>query len=199
MGKATVTADNDASVRRLAFADPPYLGMSHIGAEHHYGAHHPDAGDFDTVDAHRDLVGHLVDDFPDGWALCLSSRSLRVILPMCPEDVRVAAWVKGWCSWKPGISPAYAWEPVIFRGGRRMPDAVKARDWLQANVRTGQAIPGSKPESFCRWVLLMLGYRAGDTLVDLFPGTGIMGQVVDHLELWPTLDLELEQLAFDGR
>ena len=37
---------------------------------------------------------------------------------MCPAGVRVGAWVKTFCAFKKGVRPAYAWEPVIFTGGR---------------------------------------------------------------------------------
>jgi hypothetical protein len=39
-------------------------------------------------------------------------------------------------------------------------------------------ITGAKSERFCRWMLTLLGYVDGDTLDDLFPGTGIMGRVL---------------------
>jgi hypothetical protein len=38
--------------------------------------------------------------------------------------------------------------------------------------RTG--IAGAKPETFCRWLFSVLNAQAGDELVDLFPGTGIV-------------------------
>lgn len=89
---------------RFAYADPPYVGQ----ARRHYGC---------TEINHAMLISHLVSDFPDGWALSCSSTSLRELLPLCPEDARVAAWVKPFASFKPGVNPAYAWEPVIFLGG----------------------------------------------------------------------------------
>ena len=164
---------------RFAYADPPYLGTSKFGAEHHYGALHPDAADYDTLEAHQALVERLCDEFPDGWALSLHTPSLRTILAMCPEDVRVAAWVKGWCSWKPGVNPKYAWEPVIYRGGRRS-GVPAVRDWLQCNVATRQKVPGSTPVQFCEWVLALLGFQEGDELIDIFPGTGVMDRVLSQ-------------------
>ena len=172
---------------RFAYADPPYLGTSHFNAEHHYGAHHEAASDCDDLEVHKALIARLVDEFPDGWCMSLGTNTLRLILPECPDDVRICAWVKGWCSWKPGVHPKYAWEPVILRGGRKR-KGVAVRDWWQGNIATNQPIPGSKPAGFNRWVLGLLGYEPGDELVDLFPGTGGMGRAVEG---WT------EQLAMD--
>jgi hypothetical protein len=166
----------------FAYADPPYLGC---GAKF-YGAHHPDAADWDDPETHRQLIERLCGDYPDGWALSLHTPSLRVLLPMCPDDVRVGAWVKPFHALKRGVRPSYGWEPVIFRGGRNKhhpppPKGGKAttpRDFVSANITLKKGLTGAKPEAFCGWVLDLLGYRPGDVLVDLFPGTGVMGRVL---------------------
>ena len=156
---------------RLAYADPPYLGCCA-----RYGHDHRDPyGCWDDVATHAALVDRLARF--DGWALSLTSGSLREILPLCPDDVRV----KTWCSFKTS-NPAYCWEPVIFRtpfgwadrGGRSV---VTVRDWHAEPVTLRQPVIGAKPPGFCRWVCHLLGVRDGDELVDLFPGTGIMGRV----------------------
>jgi hypothetical protein len=162
---------------RFAFADPPYLGCGSL-----YAAHHPDARIWDDPQAHADLVARLVREYPDGWAMCLSTPSLRTILPMCPENARVAAWVKPFAVFKPNVNPAYAWEPVIFCGGRRgdrTRDTV--RDWFSKEITLKRGLTGAKPEAFCRWVLDLLGYVPGDALDDLFPGTGVMGKVIEGI------------------
>lgn len=129
---------------RFAYADPPYPGMAHF-----YKCPEVD---------HAALIRDLCEQFPDGWALSTASTTLKMVLPMCPDDVRVAAWVKPWASFKPGVNPAYAWEPVLFRGGRK-------RD------RTERFI-GAKPEAFCWWIFDLLGVEKGDEFVDLFVGSG---------------------------
>lgn len=163
---------------RFAYADPPYLGQG----QRLYGEYHVDAADYDHPDTHRELVDRLCDEYPDGWALSLSSPSLHTILPMCPEDVRVGAWVKPFAVFKPGVQPGYCWEPVIYRGGRwavmdfeerREYDTV--RDFVIEPIRIKKGVkmlPGAKPVAFSRWVFDLLGARKGDTLDDLFPGTG---------------------------
>lgn len=162
---------------RFAFADPPYLGCGALYAEHH-----PEALTWDSPDAHRALIERLCLDFPDGWAMCASSPSLRIILPMCPVDVRVAAWVKPFCAFKANVNPAYAWEPVIYRGGRRgSRERPTVRDWFSKEITLKRGLVGAKPEAFCRWVLDLLGYEPRDEVVDLFPGTGIMGRVIDGM------------------
>jgi hypothetical protein len=159
---------------RFAYADPPYLGYGHKkNAEYHYGRLHPEAKVYDTLEGQVALVERLVAEFPDGWALSLSSPSLKDILPACPRDCRVGAWVKPFCVFKPNVRPAYAWEPVIFRGGRKG-DRRQAtpRDWCSANITLGRQVPGAKPEAFCFWVFNLLGMEPGDEFVDLFPGSG---------------------------
>lgn len=153
---------------KVAYADPPYLGCGKL-----YAADHPDALDFDDPETHRVLVMRLVEEFPDGWAMSLSSPSLRTILPMCPADCRVSAWVKPFAVFKPNVGVAYAWEPVIWRGGRpRTREQDTARDWVAENITLKRGLTGAKPREFCRWLFSILNLQRGDTLVDLFPGTG---------------------------
>lgn len=157
----------------FAFADPPYLGCGSL-----YEAEHADARIWDKPDAHRDLIEILCREYPDGWAMCASSPSLFTLLPMCPEGCRIGAWVKPFAAFKVNVNPAYAWEPVIFRGGRRgdrTRDTV--RDWFAKEITLKRGLTGAKPGAFCRWVLDLLGYADGDEIIDLFPGTGVMGQV----------------------
>lgn len=168
---------------RFAYADPPYLGC--CGRYEH--RHEAPYGCWDDLDTHRLLVEHLCAEYPDGWAMSGTSGSLRALLPLCPDDVRVAAWVKTWCSFKTA-NPAYAWEPVIFRGGRTWAErgkrtALTVRDWLAEPVTTGQPVIGAKPQRFCTWVLDLLGYRDGDELVDLFPGSGAMDRALSQTRL----------------
>lgn len=160
---------------KFAYADPPYFGC---GASH-YGEHHPDAAIWDTKDAHRRLIERLLDEYPDGWALSMNPRDLQWQLPLMPDDVRVAAWVKTWHQIRP-TTTQYAWEPVVFHGGRRDPKrSPMVRDWLACPVARGQGLRGSKPLEFNLWVLDLLAFDpAEDTLDDLFPGTGGMTKAI---------------------
>jgi len=151
---------------RVAYADPPYIGQ----AKKHY-SHDPRCAEVDHADLIAKLNGY------DAWALSLSSPTLRIILPMCPEDVRVMAWVKPFASFKPNVNPAYAWEPVIVRGGRkRSRDEPTARDWVSCNITLKKGLSGAKPEAFCFWLFDVLGMQAGDEFDDIFPGTGGVGR-----------------------
>lgn len=162
---------------KFAFADPPYLGCGAL-----YVEHHAEARSWDDPATHRSLIDRLTIDYPDGWAMCLSTPSLRVLLPMCPDDCRVAAWVKPFAVFKPNVNPAYAWEPVIWRGGRRGERTRETvRDWFAKEITLKRGLVGAKPEAFCMWVLDLLGYQPGDGVDDLFPGTGVMGRVVDGI------------------
>src|SRR5438105_1916708 len=62
---------------RLAYADPPYIGVAH---------RYPEKREVDHAALLSDLATY------DGWALSASSPSLREILPMCPEGTRAGAW-----------------------------------------------------------------------------------------------------------
>ncbi len=147
---------------RAAYADPPYLGQ----AKKHYGSEQL-CGEVN----HEDLISKL--NTYDAWALSLSSVSLQTILPICPNDVRIGAWVKPFCSFKPNVNPAYAWEPVIFRGGRKLGRNVPTiRDWISEVITLKKGVHGAKPQSFCFWMFAMLGLEHGDQLWDIYPGSG---------------------------
>jgi hypothetical protein len=105
--------------------------------------------------------------------MSLHEPSLRVILPMCPLDARVMPWVKPFASFKPGVGVAYAWEPVIVRGGRRRERTDRTtRDWCAANITLRRGFTGAKPDKLIAWLLDVLHVQPGDTVDDLFPGSG---------------------------
>jgi len=154
---------------RFAYADPPYLGLS----VKFYGDMHPDAALYDTLEGHAALINRLSDEFSDGWAMSLHSPALRQILPLCPDDCRVMAWVKPFASFKPGVGVAYAWEPVIVRGGRRRTrEQSTVRDWCAVNITLQRGFTGAKPVGFVHWLLEVLNVEPGDEIVDIFPGSG---------------------------
>ncbi len=152
---------------RFAYADPPYPGL----ARKYYQ---------DLEVNHAELVARLGVEFPDGWALSTSAKALPEVLALCPGGVRVCAWVRG-----PRSSVAFrarsAWEPVIVAGGRarRIPVSEDLSDALLWGGRQHShpgALVGMKPAAFCEWVLRLLGVQRGDTLVDIYPGSGVMGR-----------------------
>lgn len=158
---------------RAAYADPPYLGLASK-------YDHPEAGVYDTVAGHVALFHRLEREYPDGWAYSLHAQSLRDLLPACPYEVRVCAWVKPFCSFKLNVNPAYAWEPVLLRGGRKKARTERTtRDWVSANIALQRGFFGAKPEPFCWWVFDLLGLRPGDEFVDVFPGSGAVSRAWD--------------------
>lgn len=157
---------------RFAYADPPYLGCARL-----YYAHHPEAHDWDDPATHAGLAARLCNEYPDGWVLSCNPRDLGMYLRVLPDDVRVGAWCKTWHQIRP-TTTQFAWEPVIWRGGRKDNKRVPmVRDWLQANATRQRGLPGAKPDTFNRWVLDLLNFQEGDVLDDLFPGTGGMALV----------------------
>lgn len=152
---------------RVAYADPPYPGM----ARKMY-AHDPRCAEVN----HRLLIAHLCDAF-DAWALSTGSVNLRAVLPLCPEDARVGAWVKPLVFYKPGVRLAYAWEPIILWRPRPRPkSAGTMRDFVVANTTFGKGLKGAKPEEVCWWMFEALGMVPEDEFHDLFPGTGVVGR-----------------------
>jgi hypothetical protein len=170
--RRSALVERAANPLRLAYADPPYPGLS----AKYYRDEPTFAGEVDF----RALVSSLQEQHPDGWALSTSARSLRDILPMCPPGARVCPWVK------PHPVPAVSyglhnvWEPLIVVGGRQrrpgMPDALVALP-----ARGGGELPGRKPLAFCAFLFNALGMLPGDTIADLFPGTGVVGRAWHEL------------------
>lgn len=159
---------------RVAYADPPYLGC--CGLYQHF---HPDGRCWDDLSTHAALIGRLESDFPDGWALSASSPSLRDLLPFCPADCRISPWVKPFAVFKPNVNPAYAWEPVIWRGGRssRARTEPTVRDWFAGNITLKKGLTGAKPEGFVLWLFDLLGLQENDEVTDFYPGTGVVGRM----------------------
>lgn len=156
---------------RFAYADPPYVGM----AKKHYAKEAAANGRVASEIDHGELIIWLSQY--DGWALSLSSPSLKQILALCGNDVRVGAWVKPFASFKPNVNPGYCWEPVIFWGGRKLGrDVPTVRDFVSANITLQRGVSGAKPEPFCVWLFQMLGMRPDDEFTDLFPGSGAVSR-----------------------
>lgn len=172
---------------RFAFADPPYIGQ----AKRHYSG---DPSGIRPVEVnHRLLIAHLCADF-DAWALSCSSPTLQAILPLCPPDARVCAWVKPFASFKPGVRVAYAWEPVIVRGERKKQGREETvRDFVSANITMRRGTHGAKPDAFCFWLFNVLGAREGDEFTDLFPGSGAVTRA------WETYRRQSQQPALPTR
>lgn len=153
---------------RLAYADPPYPGNSWLYRNH------PDYGG--EVD-HAALIGRLA--AYDGWALSTSAEALPSILALCPAGVRIAAWHRGE---RPTRSrwPLNAWEPVIYSGGRQLPDGERRADSIVCGVSAVTTLPGrvigAKPPAVCRWIFTLLGAGPQDSLEDLFPGSGAVSR-----------------------
>ena len=150
----------------FAYADPPYPGKAF---------YYPENSEVD----YPSLVDRLVRSYSDGWALSVSSAGLRDVLPLCPRVVRVCAWFKG-PRWTKARRALCSWEPLIVFGGRPLAtdDVQRLCDGLVARGRFRafpSAMIGMKPPAFSEWMFNQLGATRGDTLDDLFPGSGAVG------------------------
>lgn len=163
--------DPSLPARRFAYADPPYPGCAR-----YYREHHDFAGEVD----HGALLDQLAADYPDGWALSTSSRSLGYVITLLEArqlEYRVGVWTFPRSRPLDGV-PNRAFEPVIFAGGRPLAAGVHVRDHVHAaqpRALPGQVI-GAKPSEFAWWLFTWLGAMSHDELVDLFPGSGAVGR-----------------------
>lgn len=153
----------------IRYADPPYPGQ----AEKHY-SHDSRCAEVD----HGVLISEL-ESTGDPWALSTSSTALSDVLAVAPADIRIAAWVKPFASFKPNVNPAYTWEPVLYRTPNRSGrDLITARDHVitgdavSCSITLKRGLVGAKPEAFCFWLFDLLGAETDDQFVDMFPGTG---------------------------
>ena len=174
---------------RCAYGDSPYLGCCKLYGHVHDGPRPELYGCWDELDTWKRYIAWLENEFPDGWALSCNSTNLRDLLPLCPPDVRISPWVKPFHVYKKGVRPAYAWEAVIWRGGRNPqwghkhppPEkggaATTPKDFVSANITLKKGLTGAKPPAVCEAILAWLGLVEGDELVDVFPGSGVMGEV----------------------
>lgn len=172
-------------MKRFAYADPPYPGMSGFYKDHaDYG------GEVD----HEHLVERLESEFSDGWVLHTASTTLREVLAVCPERARVLAWVKTFASWKKGVYPAYAWEPVIMAGGRNDYGARQTvPDFVAEPITLQRGLTGAKPERVCMWLFDCLGAYPDDELHDLFPGSGAVMRAWTKFQAEPRLSFPLPE------
>lgn len=167
---------------RLAYADPPYPGKAHL-----YEGHPDYAGEVDHAELVETLAGF------DGWALSTDSPALAYVLTLCPDDVSVAAWLRTNAPpFNPdGIGPVRSWEPVVYRPARAERfDPDRVRDVFASGAPTGTigaGLTGAKPRGFAEWVFRLIGARPGDSLEDLFPGTGAITNAWVEWERAPTL------------
>ena len=164
---------------QFAYADPPYPGKA---------GYYPEGVEVD----HQALVERLVAGFPDG-ALSTSAAALQAVLALCPPGVRV-------CSWHRPVRPTRskrpigAWEPLIVSRGRELstdaPQRVRDALAYGGRYRTFPgALVGMKPPQFAAWMFAQLGARPGDQLVDLFPGSGAIGEAWRRYSGLPALPL----------
>lgn len=149
----------------FAYADPPYPGKAKYYFENQE-VNYPS------------LIDRLTATYPDGWALSTSARALRDVLASCPvgPGLRVCAWFKGARATR-SYRPLTSWEPLIVFGGRPLPVNVTC-DVSDGLIYQGRfrAFPGAmigmKPPTFAVWMFQQLGAVPGDSLDDLFPGSG---------------------------
>ncbi len=155
----------------IGYADPPYIGCAHLYKDH------PDfAGEVD----HARLIEELEYAY-DGWVLHASAtpHSMAILAPLVEKTgARWCSWVKGFAAFKKNVSVAYAWEPVIIKPARKPVVSKRQvnRDWIQESITLKRGLTGAKPEKVCHWAFELVGAHPGDTLHDMFPGSGAVSR-----------------------
>lgn len=164
---------------KIAYADPPYLGMG----KKMYGKLHEEAAIWDDPQSHISLMQKLEKEY-DAWAFSMTSTSLSILSPHVPEGSRFACWVKPFAAWRPNHRVQYTWEPIVFKterskGGKEIPSV---RDHISCNIAMKKGLQGAKPDAFNDYILELLGWQPGDTVDDLFPGTGGLAEAIKRKE-----------------
>lgn len=181
---------------RLAIADPPYPPRVYDRPDladggrrtvtrsrsrrwygdqalHGTGAdYHPEAADWDTREAHQDLLARLHGSY-DGWALATTLDGADWYSPI-PAGTRHMVWHKQRAI-PNGSNVASSCELVLLyvpHGRRRLTAGHQVPDLLSCAPPNG-GFAGAKPPAWTRWVLDALGYDPDtDELHDVFPGSG---------------------------
>lgn len=170
---------------RFAYADPPYPGRAHL---------YPEQTEVD----HAELIDRLIANYPDGWALSTDSRGLWEVLPILrPHRDQLRARLAIWHT--PDAAPfgsghprgrdsriAWAFEVVLFAGGRGRPGPNLTDLATIPRPERGRGFVGQKPAAFGVWICRLLGVERGDQVDDLFPGSGAFGRAVESYQMqWP--------------
>ncbi len=161
----------------MAYADPHYL----LTARKRYPDH--PLGEVDQAALIKSLCHY------DGWALSCSKASLPILRPLCDRIEAEIAQKLGKrsqgvteCYWFKNVAPSprtrgihCLTEAVLVKPGRMLRPGVP--DFIQCQpARGGGDLCGRKPLKFCHWLFDLLRLLPGDELVDVFPGTGIVGK-----------------------
>jgi hypothetical protein len=181
---------------KFAIADPPYLGRSvrYYGAGGRGGKNkkqadnHPEAHIWDYAETHKQLAQQLLKEY-DGFSIAMSVHSLSTYLEVLETEsengIRVGVWHR------PNAVPSGSritnnWEPVVFK----IPTSRKGRftaahtsDVLTCNVKHN-GFTGSKPKDWVHWVIQVMGVAEGDTVDDLFHGSGAVAQALAERTLF---------------
>ena len=161
---------------RLAYADPPYIGLAH----RYYGDH----PDYDGEVDHGPLIDRLATY--DGWALSCSSASVPAIAALLVArdvEARLAIWHRRPAPHKDArlvtayegvwISPA---RRVVPGSRERLTDVLLGVESARIRPTLPTSVTGMKPPGFLVWLFKLLGAMPGDSLDDLFPGSGMVSR-----------------------
>ena len=182
---------------KMAIADPPYFGT----ADRFYGKngvgmvkgldYDSNAHDFahlwNDPATHTDLLNYLMDSF-NSFAIAMNTHSLPLYLkkikPAADNGFRVCSWIKTNSS-PSGSRIRPGWEPVLIYNDvsrRSYRQGARTRDYLIANAPR-QGFIGQKPLEWTEWVVDLLGYCEGDTIADLFEGSGAVTSALIELDV----------------
>jgi len=129
---------------------------------------------------HAALIDRLKSEY-DGWVLhaAATPKSMAVLAPLVENTgARWCSWKKTFAAFKKNVSVAYAWEPVIIKPARKpvVSKRIVMRDWVECPITLKKGLTGVKPEKVCHWAFELVGAHPGDTLDDMFPGTGAVSK-----------------------
>lgn len=143
---------------------------------------HPNAGMWDDLDAHRELLLLLVEQY-DGWAIATTPDGLGAYHPL-PINAQLMSWHKPTAIDDDRLPPLNEAATARHTSPRRVALArtvgyrTCSLPFRQAR-HSPRSFVGAKPEAWTHWVLDALGYDPEvDELDDLFPGSGAVTAAV---------------------
>jgi hypothetical protein len=183
---------------KLAIADPPYFGTAQMfyGKDSdgygkgikHTSTTNEKAYLWDNPSSHYELLDYLKDSF-DGFAIAMNTYSLGLYLKRIKFNAQSGFRI---CSWiRPNSAPTGSrirpsWEPVLLYNSpeRRgySSNLPRTKDYLIANPPRGKFI-GQKPFEWTEWIVELLGYKEGDSIADLFVGSGAVTSALIELDV----------------
>ena len=183
---------------KFAIADPPYLGRAStwygssmrksqkgklFGGTANVGFkpadYHPEAFKWDLLETHKLLIDKLESEY-DGFAVAMAHDNLQKLISYFRPNIKIMIWHKWSIPSRARVQNRF--EPVAIRIPKTRKGAIKGKtmnDILTYKTKTNQGFTGAKPLAWTEWVLNAMGVQTGDSVDDLFNGSGSVAIAIE--------------------